>query len=126
MRRRLASFPTLQLRLRPTLFREMGHLRDEPLGLAALLGPKHSWKNEADAAERPRRIALQRFLDSGIFLQHLRRDGGASLAERHLEILHRHLARIEPPPERGETGAANEVLEVGAGETVGALRDLLE
>ena len=34
-------------------------------------GPQHPGKHEADAAERPRRVALQRLLDLLIFLEHL-------------------------------------------------------
>ena len=42
------------------------------------------------------------------------------------EILHRHLGRVEPAAKRGEAGAAHQILEVGAGEALGPLRDLFE
>ena len=80
-------------------------------------------KHEADAAQRPRRLALQRLLDALIFLEHLGRDRGAGLAQRGLEVGHRHLGRVEPAAKRGQAGAADEVLEVGAGEALGPLRD---
>src|SRR6185503_8340513 len=95
MRQRLASFPTLETTVRPTAVREARHSCDEALSLPALARMEHSRKHEADTAERPCRVALQRFLDSVIFLEHLRGDRGASFAKRDFEILHRHFARVE-------------------------------
>ena len=51
-----------------------------------------------------------------------RRDRSARLDQRGFEVGHRHFLRVEPAPKRGEAGAADEILEVGAGEALGSLR----
>src|SRR5690348_16207133 len=50
---------------------------------------KHARKDEADPAKRTRRVALQRFLDARIFLEHLWRHRSAGLTECDVEIRHR-------------------------------------
>ena len=69
------------------------------LGLAAAFGPKHPRKDEADAAHRPHRVALQGILDALIFLEHFGRDRRSGLAQRGLEIGHGHRRRYRA---RGE------------------------
>src|SRR5690349_15373812 len=61
-----------------------------------------------------------------VFLDHLPRGRCTGLTKRDLEILHRHLARVEPATERRKPRSANKVLEVGASESLGALREALE
>src|SRR6185437_8864667 len=126
MRQRLASFPTLETTVRPTAVREARHSCDEALSLPALARMEHSRKHEADPAERPRRVALQCFLDPVIFLEHFRSDRGAGLDQRDLEILHRHFARVEPATKRREAGSSNEVLKVGASEALRSLGKAFE
>ncbi len=61
-----------------------------------------------------------------IFLEHLRGDRGAGFAERGFEVGHRDLAGVEPAAKRGQAGAADQVLEVGAGEALGPLGERFE
>ena len=82
---------------------------------------KHSGKDEADAADRPHRVALQRVLDPGIFVEHLLGHRRAGFGQRGFEIGHRHRACVEPAAKRGQPGAADEIFEVGAGEALGPL-----
>src|SRR3954464_11467063 len=104
MHQRLASFPTLERPEGRTAICEPRHLCDEGprrLYLPAFSGMEHARKDEANSAERPRRVALQRLLDSAVLLEHFRRDRSARFLKRDLEIGHRHLARIEPSAKRG-------------------------
>ena len=58
-------------------------------------GTKHAGQDEADPADRPHRVGLQRILDPGIVGQHLLGDRGAGLGQRGLEIGLGHLLAAE-------------------------------
>ena len=66
-----AAFAVLLLGLAPG--RPAGRLADLASSLPPALRPQHAGEDEADAAHRPHRVALQRLLDPLIFLEHFRR-----------------------------------------------------
>src|SRR3954468_869951 len=98
-------------------------------GLLSTSGPlrpprgEHARRDEADAAGGAVRILLQAAFDLLIFALHLLGHRGARFAERGLEFGHRHRPGVDRPAQGGEAGAADEVLEIGAGEALAAPRD---
>ncbi len=72
------------------------------------------------------RVLLQTVLDLLIFELHFGRHRGAGLGERPFEMLHRHRHRLDRAAQREHAGAADQILEVGAGEALGPLGHRVE
>src|SRR6478752_5290136 len=96
------------------------------LGLSRTPGMKHARKHEADTAVRPDGIGLQRFLDLGIIVEHFLGYRCPGFGKGSLEIGLGHLRAVEGAPKGGQARAANQILKIGARESLGPARQLLK
>ena len=79
---------------------------------------EHARRDEADPAAGAPRLLLQLVLDLVIVALHLLGHRGAGVEEGALEIGHRHFLGLDRFAQREQAGAADQILEIGAGEAL--------